>query len=318
MVVSKKKSEFIKQNKLSWTPVVVLLAGVCCLLWGSAFPCIKIGYRLFRIESGETVSQILFAGIRFALAGFMVIVFFSVKNKKIITPSCPAKIATLSWFQTILQYVPFYVGLAHTTGVKSSIINGSAVFVTILVSCVVFGQEKLTGKKILGSVLGFLGIVIVNLGGGGLDLSISFLGEGLILISTLSSAFSSSFIKKFSKDTDVVMLSGYQFLFGGLIMTILGFAMGGRLHSVSYAGWILLVYMGFISAAAYTLWSILLKYNSVSKISAYKFMNPMFGVILSYALLQEKSQMGWQTLVALILVCIGIYVVNIADKRKHK
>lgn len=314
MEVSNNKSEFIKQNKLSWTPVVVLLAGVCCLLWGSAFPCIKIGYRLFGIESGEVMSQILFAGTRFALAGFMVIVFFSAKNKKIKTPSCPAKIATLSWFQTILQYVPFYIGLAHTTGVKSSIINGSAVFVTILVSCLVFGQEKLTGKKILGSTLGFMGIVIVNLVGNGLDLSVSFLGEGFILISTVSSAFSSSFIKRFSKDTDVVMLSGYQFLFGGLIMIVLGYAMGGRLHSVSYASWILLVYMGFISAAAYTLWSILLKYNSVSKISAYKFMNPIFGVVLSYVLLREKSQMGWQTLAALLLVCIGIYVVNTAEK----
>lgn len=316
MVVSKKNEEFVKQNKLSWTSVVVLLAGICCLLWGSAFPCIKIGYRLFKIESGQTMSQILFAGVRFTLAGFMVIVFFSVINKKIITPSCPAKIATLSWFQTILQYVPFYIGLAHTTGVKSSIINGSAVFVTILVSCLVFKQEKLTEKKILGSALGFLGIVIVNLVGGGIDLRISFLGEGLILISTLSSALSSSFIKKFSKDADVVMLSGYQFLLGGLIMTVLGYAMGGRLHSVSYTSWILLIYMGFISAAAYTLWSILLKYNPVSKISVYKFMNPIFGVVLSYVLLQEKSQMGWQTLVALMLVCIGIYVVNTADKGK--
>ena len=74
------------------------------------------------------------------------------------------------------------------------------------------------------------------------------------------------------------------------------------------------MYMGFISAAAYTLWSILLKYNPVSKISAYKFMNPIFGVLLSFLLLQEKSQMGWQTLVALGLVCIGIYVVNNGDK----
>lgn len=308
----------IKQNKMSWTPVVILLAGVCCLLWGSAFPCIKIGYRLFDIGSGDMWSQILFAGMRFALAGLMVITFFSIMNRKFIRPASPAKIATLSWFQTILQYVPFYIGLAHTTGVKSSIINGSAVFVTILVSCLIFGQEKLTGKKMLGSILGFVGILIVNLVGNGLDFHIRFLGEGLILISTVSSAFSSSFIKKFSKNTNVVMLSGYQFLFGGLVMAVLGRIMGGKLHPVSWTGWILLIYMGFISAAAYTLWSVLLKYNDVSKISAYKFMNPIFGVLLSYILLREKSQMGWQTVVALGLVCIGIYVVNIGDRSLRK
>ena len=54
---------------------------------------------------------------------------------------------------------------------KSSIINGSAVFITILISCLIFKQEELTGKKIIGSVLGFLGIVIVNVVGNGFDLS---------------------------------------------------------------------------------------------------------------------------------------------------
>ena len=133
-----------KQIKLSWTPIVILLAGVCCLLWGSAFPCIKLGYKFFRIESGETTSQILFAGTRFAIAGAMVIITFSIINRKFIKPSSPGKIATLSVFQTILQYVTFYIGLAHTTGVQSSIINGSAVFITILISCLIFKQEKIT------------------------------------------------------------------------------------------------------------------------------------------------------------------------------
>lgn len=300
----------MNKNKLTWAPVVILMAGFCCLLWGSAFPCIKIGYKLFQIKSGETASQIMFAGIRFALAGMMVIITFSLMNKKVIKPSSPAKIATLSLFQTILQYVPFYIGLAHTTGVKSSIITGSAVFITILISCLVFRQERLTGKKIVGSLLGFAGIVVVNVAGSGFDFHISFLGEGMILISAVSSAFSSSFIKKFSKDTDVVMLSGYQFFSGGFAMAVLGCAMGGKLQSVSYSAWILLLYMGFISAAAYTLWSVLLKYNDVSKVSVYKFMNPIFGVFLSYILLGESSQMGWQTVLALALVCIGIYVVN--------
>lgn len=303
-----------KQIKLSWTPIVILLAGVCCLLWGSAFPCIKLGYKFFRIESGETTSQILFAGTRFAIAGAMVIITFSIINRKFIKPSSPGKIATLSVFQTILQYVPFYIGLAHTTGVKSSIINGSAVFITILISCLIFKQEKITGKKIIGSVLGFLGIVIVNVVVNGFDLSFTLLGEGFILISTISSAFSSAFIKRFSKTTDVVMLSGYQFFFGGVVMATIGLIAGGRLNSVAPYSWVLLCYMGFISAAAYTIWSILLKYNNVSKISAYKFMNPLFGVVLSFIILQEKSQLGIQTVIALILVCAGIYVVNRENK----
>ena len=102
----------------------------------------KARLQIFRIESGETTSQILFAGTRFAIAGAMVIITFSIINRKFIKPSSPGKIATLSVFQTILQYVPFYIGLAHTTGVKSSIINGSAVFITILISCLILNRKN--------------------------------------------------------------------------------------------------------------------------------------------------------------------------------
>lgn len=306
------------KSKLTKTPVVIFLAMICCLLWGSAFPCIKIGYKLFQIPSGQTASQILFAGNRFAIAGMMVIITFSIMNKKIIKPSNSGKIATLSLFQTVLQYVPFYIGLAHTTGVKSSIINGSGVFITILVSCLIFRQEKLTMKKIVGSILGFAGVILVNLTGTSVDLGVSLLGEGFIIISTISSAFSSAFIKKFSKSADVVMLSGYQFFFGGIAMTAIGILCGGKLQPQGISSILLLVYMGFISAAAYTLWSILLKYNHVSRISAYKFMNPVFGVVLSFLFLHETSQMGVQIIGALIFVCAGIYIVNAGDLKYDK
>ncbi len=51
------------------TAVRVFLALVCCALWGSAFPCVKIGYEMFQVEGSG--SQILFAGYRFFLAGVL-------------------------------------------------------------------------------------------------------------------------------------------------------------------------------------------------------------------------------------------------------
>ena len=52
--------------------VVWIGAMICCALWGSAFPCIKIGYRLMQIGAGDTASQILYAGCRFTLAGILI------------------------------------------------------------------------------------------------------------------------------------------------------------------------------------------------------------------------------------------------------
>lgn len=73
----------------------------------------------------------------------------------------------------------------------------------------------------------------------------------------------------------------------------------------------MLVYLAVVSAVAYSLWGILLKYNPVSKVAVFGFMNPVFGVILSALLLGEGAQAaGVKSLIALLLVSIGIYVVN--------
>ncbi|MCR5837577.1 MAG: DMT family transporter [Lachnospiraceae bacterium] len=300
----------MNEKILAKTPIMIIVAMICCLLWGSAFPCIKIGYRLFNIEGSDTASQILFAGCRFAIAGSMVILVSCITNKSFTKPKNPMKIATLSAFQTVIQYLFFYMGLAHTTGVKSSIITGSGTFLTLFVCAIGFKQEKLTPKKIVGSILGFLGIILVNVGGNNIDLDFSLSGEGFVMIAAFSSAMASGFIKKFSKDSDVVMLSGYQFFFGGIVMAITGFLLGGRLGGVTPVSICLILYMGFISAAAYTLWGLLLKHNDVSKVSTCKFMNPVFGVILSFLLLNENGILGANVFIALILVCVGIFIVN--------
>lgn len=303
--------KFEKTLQKGW--VVCLLAMVCCFLWGSAFPCIKIGYDYFSIASSDTASQILFAGSRFILAGILTVAIGSILSHKVLVPAKKSwgMVFNLSMAQTVIQYLLFYIGLANTTGVKSSIIEASNVFFAILGSSLLFHYEKLGKTKILGCLLGFAGVVLINLNGTGLDASMSFLGEGCILLSTLSYALSSILIKKYSQKENPVTLSGYQFALGGLIMAIAGFALGGRLRGFTFRSTMLLVYMAIISAVAYSIWGILLKYNPVGKVAVYGFTNPIFGVILSAILLKEQNQaFTIQGLISLILVCIGIYMVN--------
>lgn len=308
----------MKEKWMQKTVVVWLGALLCCALWGSAFPCIKLGYRYFQIASDDTASQILFAGCRFALAGVLAIAIGSVWGKRLLLPrkSAWGKIAMLSLFQTIIQYVFFYVGLANTTGVKASIIEGVNVFIAILVASLLFHQEKLTARKMLGCAVGFAGVVLVNVTGSGLDMSFRFTGEGFIFLSTIAYAFSSVFLKRYSKEEDPVMLSGWQFVFGGLILAVCGLLAGGRLTAVTGAGIAMLFYLAVVSAAAYSLWGILLKYNPVSRVTVFGFMNPVFGVLLSALLLQETESLGVMSVAALILVCVGIYLVNFGKENE--
>lgn len=306
----------MREKLLKNTAVVAVLATVCTFLWGSAFPCIKLGYKLFSVSGDDTSSQILFAGVRFTLAGLLVIIIQSIMAGRIILPARTSlpKIMKLSLFQTILQYFFFYAGLARTPGVKASIINGSGTFFTILLASLIFRHEKLTAKKVAGCFLGFAGVVLVNLNGGGFDMNMSFMGEGFILLCALAYAISSSLIKTYSKSEDPVMLSGYQFLFGGVVLSVIGFTLGGRLGAGSVQAFLMLGYLAFISAFAYSLWGILLKYNPISKVAIFGFMNPVFGVILSAWWLNESSNFNYKIIIALILVCAGIFCVNIGKK----
>lgn len=290
------------------------VATFCVLLWGSAPSGIKLGYQFFQIDAADTMTILLFAGTRFAIAGIMVIIAYSIINRKVITPKrTSAKgILCLALSQTALQYLFYYIGTAHATGVKVSILSGSSTFFCVFVASLIFRQEKLTVNKVIGCTLGLVGIILINLQGSSetLSLEMSFLGEGFILLSTLANSFSSAFIRHFSQNDDPVMLSGYQFTLGGLMLAAVGLIGGGRLTHITPEGIAVLLYLCCVSAVAYTLWSLLLKYNPVSKVTIYNFLMPIFGVILSTILLGERGAFTLYTVVSLLLVCGGIWLVN--------
>lgn len=310
----------MKKEKLltnGW--VVAIGAIISCALWGSAFPCIKIGYKLLNIAADDVSTQILFAGVRFTLAGVLSIVFESIIERRVLLPkkSSIGNILKLCMMQTVIQYLFFYVGLAHSSGVTGSIITGTNSLLTILIACFIFRQEKMTLPTMIGCVVGLAGVVAANLGEGSIGTQMHLNGEGFVFIAALFYAISSIYLKKYSQQDDPVMLSGYQFLVGGLILSVLGFATGGRLSGFTLQSSLLLLYLGFLSAMAYALWGILLKYNPVSRVAIYGFTNPVIGVLLSALLLGEGGQaFSAKNLLALLLVCTGIIVVNLWKKKE--
>jgi drug/metabolite transporter (DMT)-like permease len=305
-----------KQKWLKNPVILCLTASFCCALWGSAFPFVKIGYRVLGISTGAANSQILFAGMRFTLAGIFTLIIGSLASKRLLLPSSGSwlKILNLSIFQTIIQYVLFYIGLAHTSGVNASIIEGTNVFVALLVASLAFRLEKLTGKKLLGCMVGFIGVILINLNSGGLTINLKLNGEGFVFLSTAAYAFSSVLMKQYSKEEDPVMLSAYQFLTGGAVMVAVGFMIGGKIGNYSGQSIGILVYLAMVSAAAYALWGLLIKYNPISRVAVYGFMTPVFGVILSALLLKENRLLSFKYILALIMVSAGIYIVNYTKK----
>ena len=86
---------------------------------------------------------------------------------------------------------------------------------------------------------------------------------------------------------------------------------------VTVGGITVVLYLALVSAVAYTLWSVLLAYNDVSKVAIFGFVNPLCSVILSALVLGEvKQAFNIGSLIALALVCVGIYIVNAKKNNK--
>lgn len=303
--------------------IVFATAVLCTLLWGSAFPGIKTGYCMFRIASQDTADQLMFAGARFLIAGILTLLisFFVEKkeHKKERRKQWPkGQIVLVAFVQTALQYVFYYIGMAHVTGVKGAILNGSTAFFCVVTACI-FYHESINGRKIAGCLLGILGVFVVNLGKGSIGGSFSFLGEGFMLCSAVSSALGSLCNKEAAKKMGPVTLCGWQLILGAVLLIGVGFLFGGRISilEVPVTGWLLLLYLAFLSAAAFSLWTVLLKYNPMGRVTVFNFLIPVFGSLLSVIFLKD-SLWNVNTLFALLLVCAGIYLVNREPKNISK
>ena len=306
-------SKSIVQHPLSLTALALL----CCGLWGSAFPAVKIGYTLFQIETPG--SQILFAGYRFFLAGVLTLLLGSLLERRILTirlSSLPAVFGQ-GLLQTTAQYTCFYLGLANTTGSKGSIINASSTFFAILAAHFMLQNEKLTTRKGVGCLVGFLGVLLIHLTPGNLDHSFVWNGEGLVLLCSITYGVSSVTLKSISKREGPTAITAYQFLFGGAILILIGLCSGGKIAGFTLQSTALLGYLSLLSTVAFSIWAILLKYNSVGRVAIFGFSIPVFGVCFSTLFLHEQA-ITIQTLAALLLVSVGILIVNLSPTHTTK
>ena len=309
---NKERREMQEENKalkFNRPAVAAALELLCCALWGSAFPLIKLGYQMMEIE--DSGSQILYGGVRFLLAGLMTLAFAALRcrGKFCVRAASVPAICAQGLLQTTAQYAFYYIGLAHCTSSRSAVINTSYTFFAIIIAHFVIKGERMDWRKTLGCLLGFGGIIVMNLGDGGLVGEVSLIGEGFILIGSIAYGASCVTIKILSRREDTTVLTAGQLIFGSLIMLLIAWLMGGKLSGFNLITTALLLYLAAASSVAFTLWSLLLKYNSMSRVTIFGFSIPVFGVAYSALLLNEEV-FTVRNLAALLLVCAGIIAVN--------
>ncbi len=294
---------------------VIFGALFCCALWGVSTPIVKMGYN--HIDESHLPSLLLWVGLQFVVSGFFTIGIYSIFSKKFVFPKKESLkgVAAVSVLQTVLQYALLYIGLSQTTSVKGAVLKSTDVFFVALIASFIFRIEKLTAKKLISCIIGFLGIVIMNLSG--LSFNISPVGDGLVLLGIVSYSFSVVITKLFAQKEDPIILCGYQMSLGGIVLLLIGLMFNGRFDFLGMLP--VFICLSLIYAVSYTLWTVLLKYNPASSVTIYSFMTPVFGVAFSWLLLSEDGGVAIANLIiALVLVCAGILLWGYEKKPSSK
>ncbi|KUO62519.1 MAG: multidrug transporter [Gracilibacter sp. BRH_c7a] len=288
-----------------------LTAIFCSVLWGSAFPVLKVTYEEMLFSPEDYGARMILASIRFFLAGLLLLSAVgvgagqTVKIKKRFWPS----VALLGILQISMQYFFFYNGLARTTGMKGAILQSSGIFFIVLLAHFYYKNDKLSWSKAFGLTTGFAGIVLINWGEN-FSLDFTFTGEGFLILAGLTSAVAMLIAKSLTQDISAFVLTAWQMIIGsGLLFTAGVFYQGTiSLHFTNLA-FGLLIYSVFLSATAFSLWYAVLKYNKAGEIAVYRFAIPIAGAILSAVFISEES-INILVVGALILVTAGIMTVN--------
>ena len=293
-----------------WVSIFALTAAIA---WGWAYPLIKMGLDEFGIKPNMPGSKMLFAGIRFLISGLIILVIAQVTHRKF-----GIRRDTDTWFillyallNTTLHYAFFYFGLSHNAGARSAILNSMSVFTVVILACIFFKSDKMTWRKAAGCIIGFLGILALNLGGKESG-SFTFLGDGMIILNALCGASASLLTRGLSKRVDVFVGTGYSLSIGGILLIIPALAMQGHLPVITPWGIIILMLLIAISTIGFSLYNKLLSCNPVGKVAIFNSLIPVVGAITSCLCLSETFY--WKYLIAGALATAGIYIINKGKK----
>ena len=296
-----------------WVSLFALTAAV---VWGWAYPLIKLGFAEFEITPDLTGSKMLFAGIRFCISGLIVLAVARGRkmNFKVRESIDWWYILLFSLLNTTLHYTFFYIGLSHAPGARSAILNSLSVFSVVILACLFFKTDKMTIKKVIGCVLGFVGIMTLNLGNAESG-KFTMMGDGMIILNALCGASASLLTRGLNKRVNVFIGTGYSLAIGGALLIIAGIILGSYLPHVTLLGIVYLFLLVGISTVGFSLYNKLLTCNPVGKVAIYNSLIPIVGAVTSCLCLNE--QFYWKYVIAGGLAAAGIYILNKGKSTKQ-
>ncbi|WP_319563150.1 DMT family transporter [Marispirochaeta sp.] len=282
-----------------------VLAVISCLLWSSAFAGVKTGLHY--------APPLFFAGLRFTLAGLLLIPLAGSPRRYLrellSSPLLPFKVGI---FQTVLLYSLFFLSLSLVPGSVGAVVNGMLPLWAALAAHVLLKDDKMGRRMVVSLVIGFAGIVLLSVTrNGGVSGEIGgseLIGILLMLMASFANVLGQIVVYHSRGRMNSMVLTSSQFIFGGLMLLVISrFVEGSFVFPAAPVFWGALSYLGFLSAAAFSIWFHLLSVRGekVSIVGIWQFLIPVAGAALSWLIIPGDDP-SWPVFGGMVLIAAAI------------
>lgn len=290
----------------------ILMGILACFLWSTAFAGVKIGYRYLP-------APFTFAGLRFTLAGLILIPFCWRKNTFQLLIKHRKLITYVVLLNTAVGYALYYTAMKYVAGATASIVVGTGPLITAVMTHFLMEDDKMDKGKLMSILVGMFGIVVIMTN----SKPVSPVGRrelfGIVLMLTNTTLTSYANIKvaEMKGGIDGRFLTSNQMLWGGLILLAMGRVFEGSYSlALPMEFYMSLIWLAMVSALAFSMWFVAIQIEGmkVSELNMWKFLIPVLGAVITWIMLPEESPTPI-ILIGMALVFSSLVMYNINNKK---
>ena len=292
---------------------IAVKAVIACLLWSTAFAGVKIGLSY--------TTPFFLAGIRFLIAGLILIPFSgAVGNYLKLFWRNRRLVLSVAGLQTVVMYGLYFTGINLMPGSIAALIIGASPLVTAIVTHFSLQDDKFSKDKLFAIILGVTGIIFVVFGRQALGPigSVDMIGAFLLILSMIVSAYANIMVARHREEINPIFLNSSQLAVGGIVLMVISIPVEG----VQDINWnpefiLALVWLSFVSAAAFSIWFSLLKKPGVkvSELNMWKFLIPVFGAVFSWVLLPDESP-TIISVTGMMIIAVSILIYYVPGRKR--
>ncbi len=278
-----------------------------CFVWGTTWLAMKVGI--------STVSPGIFAGLRWSIAGAIILAFRKLRGQRVMPP--PRLLPRLVFVSVILitlnQVIQLY-GLKTITAGLAAVISSALTPIALLIFSVASGQERFSPRQ-LGAIVVGIGGVLMLFGPAALSGTLDIWeigGAALVTVGVLCYTAGSVMTRPMMRTLEPVQLAGLTDLIGGLVLLVSSLAVEpGAWQSMrfhwgwpAFLAWLYLLIPGALLST--TMYFLLVRDWGASRPGTYAFISPVIAVVLGCSFFGEKLDWGDATGMTLMLGAAGL------------